>query len=257
MSVAGTMIIGHFRACVCHNIGRREKPCHDEDRSLPCRSTCTRRLGGARANISVQADHADHSVRGRGIERFGRARHRQEACRGVGPAGRRRKPCRRGRPDRHLCRRHRAAGRLHAPAGVANLHDQPGDQEEHAVRHGQGLHTGRLYCPLAAAGHRVERTTGEVREGIARSGEEQTGPDHLRFSRSRQHQSDFDRTHRAFGGSEVHARSLQGRCAGAQRSRRRPCRHLCIESSAGAADRPKRAGQGPCRDKRPANGASA
>ena len=33
------------------------------------------------------------------------------------------------------CGRQRAAGRLHAAAGVADLYDQPGGQEDHAVRH--------------------------------------------------------------------------------------------------------------------------
>src|ERR1051326_738930 len=43
-----------------------------------------------------------------------------------------------GRYDRHLCRRRGGARRLHAPPGVVDLHDQPGNKEEHSVRHHQG-----------------------------------------------------------------------------------------------------------------------
>ena len=111
----------------------------------------------------------------------------------------------------------------------------------------QGLHAGRLHCSLAASAHRVEQAPGEIRQGIARPGQEQTGPDHLRLGRSRQHQSDCGRAHRAFGGSQVHARSLQGRCSGAQRSPRRPCRHLCIEFSRRCCRSPKVAKPRPLR----------
>ena len=134
-----------------------------------------------------------------------------------------------------------AAGRLHAAPGVADLHDQPGDQEDHAVRHGQGFHADRLHWPRAAPGHDIEQAAGEIRPRVVRPRQEQAGPDHLRLGRSWQHQPDFDRADRAVGGREAHARSLQGRRAGAQRSRRRPCRHLRIEPSAGAAARPRAA----------------
>ena len=115
----------------------------------------------------------------------------------------------------------------------------------------QGFHAGRLHCPLAASGRRVEQAAGEIRQRIVRSRQEQAGPDHLRLGRSRQHQPDCGRADRAFGRRQIHARSLQGRRAGAQRSRRRPCRHLRLEPSAGAAARQKRPGQGACGDRAP------
>ena len=126
---------------------------------MHCR-TCPRKPGGACANLSVQADHADHSVRARRLERSGRPRARQEAVARRGGSRSWSKTAAAAAADRHRCRRHGGAGWLHAAAGVADLHHQPGGQEDHAVRSGQGFHAGRLYWPRAAAGHDIEQAAG-------------------------------------------------------------------------------------------------
>ena len=160
--------------------------------AFPCRAAFVpRKPGCSWANLAVQTDHADCPVRGRRLERHRRPRHRQEAQRGVGAAGRDRQPLRRRRHHRHRHRGRGDAGRLHAAAGVADLYDQPGDQEDHAVRHRQGFHAGRLYCPRTAADRRSEQFPGQLRKRIVRARQKQAGPDFLRLGQSRQHQSHF------------------------------------------------------------------
>ena len=61
----------------------------------------------SRTDLSVEANHAGHSVRGRRLQRHHCPRHRQGIGQRLGPAGDRGEPRRRGRRDRRRDRRER------------------------------------------------------------------------------------------------------------------------------------------------------
>ncbi len=175
-----------------------------------------------------------------------------------GRAGGGRKPRWRRHPDRQHRRRQSAARWLHAAPGVADVHHQPGDPEDHAVRHGEGFHADCLPGPRAAAGHDIEQAACAVRRRAVYPGQEQTWPDHLRFGRPWQHQPDFDRSDRAGGRRE--ARACSPTRAAHRRSTISPAAMSTSmypvfrrRSSSSEAARSRAS----CGDERPANGAVA
>ena len=132
------------------------------------------------ANLS-QPDHPHHrAVPGRRADRHCLARDRAEDERGLGPAGRGREPAGRRYRDRRDAGRESGARRLHAARRHGHDHgDEPGDQDQPALRPVQGFHLGhaRGQEHLAADGTRGGRTKDHPRADRARQG---VGQDELR-----------------------------------------------------------------------------
>ena len=101
---------------------------------------------GPRTAIPGQAHSHDRRILARRRRRPGGALHRAEVERGVGAAGRGGESHRRKRQHRHRPCREGGAGRLHDPDGLRRQHgDQPGLDDETAVRPGARLHAGRSH----------------------------------------------------------------------------------------------------------------
>ena len=195
-------------------------------RELPEQADPDRRLGGRRRRRRSVGAH-----------------HRQPAADAVGPAGDGREPHRRQRQHRRRSRLARGAGRLHA-AGDAAQHRSPpmprcsrSSATTRRALDAGGDHGGR---PERAGGE--EGLAGQDRRRADRARQGQRRQAELRLAGQRLDLASHDRAVQEPHRHPDHARALQGRGAGGERSRRRPRRHHVLRPRHDPVVAPRRPG---------------